>query len=364
MIICHCLLFIFLLNFLLHSSLSIKGSQSIPTRVMIGYWQTWGTSGNPFIKLRDISMNWDIINVAHALPAQPGSKDGKMKFNLDVPNYNESEFISDIKYLHSKGKKIVLSIGDDNGYFTLVESGAVEQFVSDIKNIIDKFGFDGIDIDLQDHSTDFNQGCDRVIYDFSSPILVQLSNAIKQIVTSYGKDFILSWSPATLCAQLGYSSYGGIDTNCDSRAGSYLPIINKLRNLTTYVHVQLYNSGPIEAPDGIYYFVGNKEGIVALTKMMLDGFYVSSSVSYKQDVRYWFEPLRPDQVIIGVPVSKSAAGNGQISNAELQDAYKELNEKYSPLRGFMAWDINWDKRENNNSFVDENKAFLNKLDNK
>lgn len=351
----------FAVMILLQISFSIKVTPNFPTRVMIGYWQTWGTSGNPFIKLRDICMSWDIINIAFAVPVQPGSKDGKMKFSLDVPDYSESEFISDIKLMQSKGKKIVLAIGGYEGYFTLQEPGAVDQFVSDIKGFINKFGFDGIDIDLEQHSIDFDQGNDQDIRVIKSPILANLVEAIRKIKSGYGKDFILSWAPETFYVQMGYTYYAGINPYCDARAGSYLPMINQLREETTFLHVQLYNSGAIQAPDGIYYTMGNKAAVVAMCKMVLEGFYVGAGTGVAKTEKTWFAPLRPDQVVIGVPASQGAAGSGQIPNAELQDAFRELNAKFSPLRGIMAWDINWDTAQNRDSFANENRAFLNTL---
>ena len=58
--------------------------------------------------------------------------------------------------------------------------------------------------------------------------------------------------------QLGYSFYGGINQYCDARAGVYLPMINALRDKTSYVHVQLYNSSPITGLDGTSYNMGTK----------------------------------------------------------------------------------------------------------
>ena len=55
-------------------------------------------------------------------------------------------------YKRQQGKKIVLSIGGYEGYFSLTSDDAVNQFVSDIKSIINEYGFDGIDIDLEQSS--------------------------------------------------------------------------------------------------------------------------------------------------------------------------------------------------------------------
>ena len=335
----------------------------LSSRLMIGYYHTWDNSGNPFIKLRDVDSNWDVINISFAEPVSAGSTDGKMQFNISglSDSYTKDDFKQDIKDLQAKGKKIVLSIGGYEGYFSLDSQTAVNQFVSDIKGFVDEYGFDGIDIDLEQSSVQFDQGNDTDIRTIKSPKLANMVSAIRTIVNSYGDDFILSWAPETFYVQMGYTYYAGINQYCDSRAGSYLPMINALRDETTYVHVQLYNSTAITAPDGVSYNMGTKEGVVAMCKMLLDGFYVGAGVGVAQSEATYFAPLRPDQVVIGVPSSTSAAGSGQISNANLQAAFTELEAAYPGIRGIMSWSINWDSSQNGNSFARENQAFLSTL---
>jgi hypothetical protein len=87
--------------------------------------------------------------------------------------------------------------------------------------------------------------------------------------------------------------------------------------------------------------------------LVLQGFNVNNNSAY------FFPPLRPDQVVIGVPSSQGAAGSGQISNAGLQQAFTTLKNKYPNIRGIMSWSINWDALQNNNSFVISNRTYLN-----
>ncbi|MCR5704151.1 MAG: hypothetical protein K6G85_05970 [Eubacterium sp.] len=329
--------------------------------VLIGYYHTWDNSGNPFIKLRDVDDDWDIINISFSEPVQAGSTDGRMKFDMSGvfnSSYTKEDFKADIKAKQAQGKKIVLSIGGYLGYFSLDSQAAINQFVSDIKGFVNEYGFDGIDIDLEQSSVNFDQGNDQDIRTINSPRLKNMTTAIRTICESYGDDFILSWAPETFYVQLGYMYYAGINTYCDKRAGSYLPMINALRDITDYVHVQLYNSQAMTAPDGKTYTMGTKEGVVAMCKMLLEGFHVGEGTQVPATEKTWFAPLRPDQVVIGVPSSAGAAGSGQISNANLQAAFTELNNQYPGMGGIMTWSINWDSSQNNNSFANENGAFL------
>lgn len=342
-----------------------SSTTGLSSRLMIGYYHTWSNDGNPFIKLRDVDSNWDVINISFAEPVSAGSTDGKMKFNISglSSSYTKDDFKKDVKDLQAKGKKIVLSIGGYEGYFSLDSTAAINQFVSDIKGFVDEYGFDGIDIDLEQSSVNFNQGNDTDIRTIKSPRLANMVSAIRTIVNSYGDDFILSWAPETFYVQMGYTYYAGINQYCDARAGSYLPMINALRKETSYVHVQLYNSSPVTAPDGVSYNMGTKEGVVAMCKMLLEGFHVGAGVGVAKSDATYFAPLRPDQVVIGVPSSSSAAGSGQLSNANLQAAFSELEAAYPGIRGIMSWSINWDSVQNGNSFVRENQAYLSTLRN-
>ena len=337
----------------------------LSSRLMIGYYHTWNNDGNPFIKLRDVDKNWDVINISFAEPEKAGSTDGKMKFDISglTSDYTKDDFKKDVKSLQAQGKKIVLSIGGYEGYFSLTSDDAVNQFVSDIKSIINEYGFDGIDIDLEQSSVQFESGNDKDINNPTSPKVVNMIKAIRTICDSYGNDFILSWAPETFYVQLGYSFYGGINQYCDARAGVYLPMINALRDKTSYVHVQLYNSSPITGLDGTSYNMGTKEGIVAMCEMLLKGFHVGAYYINSTDESTYFAPLRPDQVVIGVPSSQSAAGSGQVTNEVLQSAFTELNNNYPGIRGIMSWSINWDSSQNKNTFVNENAEFLAKFKN-
>jgi len=95
-----------------------------------------------------------------------------------------------------------------------------------------------------------------------------------------------------------------------------------------------------------------------MCKMLLDGFYVGAGSGVPESEATHFKALRPDQVVIGVPASQSAAGSGQISNENLQAAFNELDAAYPGIRGIMTWSINWDSSQNGNSFAKTNGAFL------
>lgn len=330
----------------------------LPKRIMSGYWHTWENPGNPLIPLRDVDSNWDVINVSFCEPAVQGGTDGRMKLAIggNAKNYTLSDMKKDIALLQSKGKKVVLSIGGYEGYFYLESKSAVNQFVKDVCSFIDEYNFNGIDIDLERDSVQFTSGADPDFKNPKSPRIVNTISAIRQICDKYDENFILSWAPETFYMQQGYTYYGGLNGYVDARCGDYLPMIYALRDKTTYVQTQLYNSGAIKGIDGNYYSMGDEKSVVAMCEMLLKGFYING------DSRYFWPGLRADQIVIAVPSSSGAAGSGQVSNSALQSAFRKLEKNYPGIRGIMAWSINWDSLQNGNSFVKENGAFLKSLD--
>jgi len=343
----------------------------LPARILSGYWHTWGGGaggGVPFVKLRDVSPKWDVINVSFAEPVTQGSTDGRMKFVLAgaTADYTTTDFKNDIRLLQSQGKKIVISIGGYEGYFSLTTDAARNTFVSNMKSIIDEYGFDGIDIDLEQSSLELQQG-DADFRNPTSPKVVQMIAAIRALCDNYGSNFILTFAPEAFYLQLGYQWYAGIHASVDRRAGVYIPVIHALRDKITFVQAQLYNQPAVMATDNKLYSSGNPDYLVAMTDMLLKGFNVGGNANY------FFPPLRPDQVLFGVPSSASAAGSGQVTNQQLAQAFNymvkgtsyggqyTLTSTYPALRGIMTWSINWDVYQNNNSFVNANRAYLDGL---
>jgi chitinase len=323
---------------------------------MSGYWHNWD-GGTPFIPLSKVDKNWDVINIAFAEPVTPGSGNGQMKFSpCTAGGYTANQFKSDIAAIHAQGRRIVLSIGGYEGYFSLDSADAVNTFVTQIEGFIREYSFDGIDIDLEQTSLAMNSGNDPDFKNPTSPKIVNMINAIKQICAKHDSNFILSWAPETFYLQMGHQFYAGLNGYVDSRSGSYIPMIYALRDKTTYVQAQLYNSGSIMDESDNVSYMGTTDGIVAMCRMLIKGFTVNGNSAY------FFPGLRPDQVVIAVPASQGAAGSGQISNSGLQNAFAELNASYPGMRGIMAWSINWDIYQNNNSFVDQNASYLDTVD--
>ncbi|MFK0042525.1 chitinase [Streptomyces sp. NPDC090741] len=326
------------------------GNPGLPAHALVGYLHASFANGSGYVRMADVPASWDVINLAFGEPTSVVS--GDIRFSLcpvgECPNVESAaEFKAAIKAKQAAGKKVLISIGGQNGQVQLATTAARDTFVSSVSKIIDEYGLNGLDIDFEGHSLSLATG-DTDFRAPTTPVIVNLIAAVKTLKAKYGPDFVLTMAPETFFVQLGYQYYGsGPWGGQDPRAGAYLPVIHALRDDLTLLHVQDYNSGSIMGLDNQYHSMGGADFHIAMTDMLLTGFPVAG------DTARVFPPLRPDQVAIGLPATTNAA-NGHTPPAEVNKALDCLTKKTScgtyqthgtwpALRGLMTWSINWDR---------------------
>ncbi|MEV8595515.1 glycoside hydrolase family 18 protein [Streptomyces sp. NPDC052012] len=326
------------------------GPSDLPPHALVGYLHASFANGSGYTRLADVPDSWDVIDLAFGEPTSVTS--GDIRFDRcpasECPGVeSDAEFKAAIKAKQAAGKKVLISIGGQNGQVQLTTTAARDTFVSSVSKIIDEYGLDGLDIDFEGHSLSLNAD-DTDFKNPRTPVIVNLISALKTLKAKYGDDFVLTMAPETFFVQLGYQYYGtGKWGGQDPRAGAYLPVIHALRDDLTLLHVQDYNSGPIMGLDNQYHSMGGADFHIAMTDMLLTGFPVAG------DANNVFPPLRPDQVAIGMPATPNA-GNGHVPPGEVTKTLDCLTRKtncgsytthgtWPGLRGLMTWSINWDR---------------------
>ncbi|MEU7725390.1 glycoside hydrolase family 18 protein [Streptomyces sp. NPDC040724] len=326
------------------------GGGGLPAHALVGYLHASFANGSGYVRMADVPASWDVVNLAFGEPTSVTS--GDIRFRLcpvaECPNVeSEAEFKAAIKAKQAAGKKVLISIGGQNGQVQLATTAARDTFVSSVGRIIDEYGLDGLDIDFEGHSLSLATG-DTDFRAPTTPVIVNLISAVRTLKARYGPDFVLTMAPETFFVQLGHQYYGsGPWGGQDPRAGAYLPVIHALRDDLTLLHVQDYNSGPIMGLDNQYHSMGGADFHIAMTDMLLTGFPVAGNTARV------FPALRPDQVAIGLPATTNA-GNGHTPPAEVNKALDCLTKKqncggyqthgtWPALRGLMTWSINWDR---------------------
>jgi chitinase len=279
---------------------------SLPAHVLTGYWQNF-YNGAKALKLADVPTSYDLVAVAFA---DATSTPGAISFTLDsglagqVGGYTDAQFTADIATLHSRGQKVILSVGGQNGTISVGDSTSAANFANSAYSLIQKYGFDGVDIDLENGVN-----------------ATYMAQALHSLAGKAGSGLIVTMAPQTIDMQ--------------STGMAYFQLALNIKDILTIVNTQYYNSGSMSGCDQGVYAEGTENFMTALACIQLQG------------------GLRADQVGLGLPASGSAAGGGYVSpslvNSALDCLAKGTNcgsfkpsATYPSIRGAMTWSINWD----------------------
>ena len=279
--------------------------------LLTGYWQDFYNGATPQ-RISDVPAAYDIIAVAFA---DATSTQGGISFTLDptlsskLGGYTEAQFKADIAAKRAAGKKVIISVGGQNGTVSVANSTAAANFANSAYGLIQQYGFDGIDIDLENgvNST-------------------YMSQALHTLAAKVGSGFVLTMAPETIGMQ--------------STGGEYFKLALATKDILTIVNMQYYNSGAMLGCDGGVYSQGTENFLTGLACIQLQG------------------GLRPDQVGLGVPASTSAAGGGFISPSLVNNALDCLasgtncgsfkpSQTWPTIGGAMTWSTNWDATAGN-----------------
>lgn len=331
----------------------------LPSKIILGYAHSWENAGAPFLYFSQ--MVGSKFNVVDYSFVETVNRDGYTPVLTTNDNryltngvFNKQLLKNDIKSLRDSGVPVIVSIGGQNGHIVLENVTQKNIFVNGLKAIIDEYQFDGVDIDFEGGSMNFSAGGLRDISYVgisAYPRLKNVVDAFKELKAYYGPGFLLTAAPETQYVQGGYSTY--TDT-----FGSFLPIIQNLRNELDLLAVQLYNTGGENGLDGQYYGSAKKSNMVtALTDMVIKGYNIASTGMH-------FDGLPASKVLIALPACPSAAGSGYLTPQEGINAMHYLRTgttfsgrtytmqpggPYPSLRGLMTWSVNWDASSCGNS---------------
>ena len=291
-------------------------AQSLPKHLLVGYWQNSVNSGTTPQTLAQVPLAYTMVDVAFTNPSP--SLDGNVSFDVDpklaaaVGGYTSAQFINDIKKLHSQHRYVLISVGGAHRSFPLTSDAMVANFVSSLSAIITRFGFDGVDIDLEHAITHDN-------YLF-------LEDALRKLHAKFGPGFLITMAPET-----------NDMLPANPLLDNYLQIALDLGDTISLINTQYYNSGTKRGLDGKVYTDGTVDFITALTDAML-------------------QKIDASKLGIGFPAAPS--DRGYMEPAAINDVLDCLTAgahcgsytpvaKYPNLRAVMFWSTNWDAVFNN-----------------
>ena len=292
----------------------------LPQHMVTGYWHNF-VNGSANLKLSDVPAYYDMICVAFTGNT---TTPGEVTFELDgdlcnaLGGYTKAEFIQDIKDLKQKGQHVIISVGGAEGRIEIDSDEAGEKFAEGLIGIIEEYGFEGVDIDLEGSAV---SGTDYI------------ADALRTVHNHFGKDFIITMAPETYYIQADRLSSNDITT-------AYLRLALKIKDILTICYPQFYNSGGMNGYGGSIVNPGSADFLTSLSTLVIET-----------------GGLRPDQVAIGVPSTSLAATSGYVSTDVVKTAVDAMingtssggftaPKAYPTFRGVMTWSINWDATNN------------------
>ncbi|KAI6779926.1 endochitinase [Emericellopsis cladophorae] len=290
-------------------------------KVLQGYWENWDGASNgvhpglgwiPINDARIKQHGYNVIMAAFPIIYPDGTvlwEDG-MDRNVKVSTPEE---MCDAK---AAGSSLLMSIGGATAAVDLSSSAVADKFISTIVPILQRYNFDGIDIDIEAGLTgsgDINR---------LSTSQANLIRIIDGVLAAMPADFGLTMAPETAYVTGGSVVYGSI-------WGAYLPIIKKYTDSGRlwWLNMQYYN-GEMYGCHGDAYPRGTVEGFVAQTDCLHRGLTIQGTT-----IQLPYEMQVP-----GLP-AQEGAGSGYMTPSLVGQA---LGHYGGQLKGLMTWSINWD----------------------
>ncbi|WP_045406772.1 immunoglobulin-like domain-containing protein [Vibrio jasicida] len=291
--------------------------------VVVGYWHNWcdgaGYKGGnaPCVTLDEVDPMYNVVNVSFMKVFN--TSEGRIptfKLNPNI-GLSEQQFIDQIGALNQQGRAVLIALGGADAHVEL-KTGDEQAFAQEIIRLTDKFGFDGLDIDLEQSAVTASD---------NQAVIPAALRLVKEHYQQQGKNFLITMAP-----EFPYLTEGG----------KYVPYITGLEGYYDWINPQFYNQGGDGIwVEGVGWIAQNND---ALKQEFI--YYISDSLS---NGTRGFHKIPHDKLVFGIPSNIDAAATGFVQDPQdLYDAFDQLKAQGQALRGVMTWSVNWDMGTNKN----------------
>ncbi|OLF55300.1 chitinase [Pseudomonas chlororaphis] len=285
-------------------------------KILMGFWHNWpagasdGYQQGQFanLDLVDIPKEYNVVAVAF------------MKGN-GIPtfkpyNLSDEEFRRQVGVLNSQGRAVLISLGGADAHIEL-HKGNEQALANEIIRLVETYGFDGLDIDLEQSAIDFAD---------NKTVLPAALKLVKDHYAGEGKHFIISMAP-----EFPYLTTGG----------KYVGYIQALEGYYDFIAPQYYNQGG----DGLWVQElndGKGDWLAQNNDAKKEDFLFYLTQSLVTGTRGYIA-IAADKFVIGLPANVDAAATGYVIDpAAVSNAFKRLDRAGLMIKGLMTWSVNWD----------------------
>lgn len=291
-------------------------------KIMMGFWHNWPAGASDgYQQGRFANMNLTDIPAAYNVVAVAFMK-GEGIPTFKPYNLSDAEFRRQVGVLNAQGRAVLISLGGADAHIAL-KTGDEEKLKDEIIRLVETYGFDGLDIDLEQAAIGAAN---------NKTVLPAALKSVKQHYAAQGKNFIISMAP----------EFPYLRTT-----GSYLDYISALEGVYDFIAPQYYNQGG----DGIWVDEANGGAGAWITQnndAMKEDFLYYLTESLVSGTR-GYTRIPAAKFAIGLPSNVDAAATGYVVDPQaVYNAFKRLDAKGLSIKGLMTWSVNWDNGNSKN----------------
>ena len=283
--------------------------------IIMGFWHNTSSSfceescggQSEGMELNDTPMEYNVI-VVDFMQRIDGSNDSIPDFKPS--GYTDSEFRQQVEELHKQGRKVLIALGGRDANIAL-HRGDELSLATRINELVDKFGFDGLNIALDE---------DAMVLADNQLVIPAALRMLKDYYCAVGRSFIISMTPRF--AHL-------------SNKHEFVSYINALEGYYDFIAPVYYGADD----EGLW--VDSVGWVSHRNEVLREDFLYFLTESLLTGTRNFIK-IPYDKFILALPINSDAAEDCMINPQSVKSALVRLKASELSIHGLMAWPVSGD----------------------